>query len=118
MGITLTYGANTVNLPNPSIPYKAYSKSKQKLMETEGGDRYVYDYGVKRKVFEINWNVLKETEFNQLQNFIENTVNFKELVFTYTDFNGVSYNVRAINFNYSQTSPKHYQVSLKLEQEV
>ena len=118
MGITLTYGVNTVNLPNPSTPYKAYSKPKQKLMETEGGKRYVYNYGVKRKVFEINWNVLNETTFNQLQDFIENKVNFQTTAFTYVDFNGVSYDVRATTFSHSQISPKHYQVTLKLEQEV
>ena len=118
MGIKLSYGTTTVNLPNPSIPYKAYIRPKQKLLETEGGQGYVYNYGVKRKIFEINWNVLKQTEFNQLRNFIENIVNFQELAFTYTDFNGVSYNVRATVFNFEQIAPLHYRVSLKLEQEV
>jgi len=118
MGVSLNYGAATVNLPAPSIPYKEYTKSKQRLIETEGGQRYAYDYGAKRKIFELSWNVLNQTSFNQLQDFIENTVNFQEIPFIYTDFNGVSYNVRAITFSHSQISPTLYQVSLKLEEEL
>lgn len=118
MGVRLTYGSNVVDLPNPSVPYKAYDKPKQKLIETEGGQRYVYDYGVKRKVFELSWNVLNQTLFTQLQNFIENIVNFREVVFTYKDFNNISYNVRCMYFSHEQISPVHYRVSLKLEEEV
>ncbi len=118
MGVILRYGATTVNLPNPSIPYKEYVSPKQKLVETENGKRYVYDYGVKRKIFELSWNVLKQTEFFQLRNFIENIVNFQEIPFTYTDFNGVSYNVRCTLFSHQQISPTLYQATLKLEQEI
>ncbi len=118
MGITLKYNSTSISLPNPSVPYRAYTIPKQVMQETEGGQRYVYNYSVKRKVFELYWNVLKQTEFSQLQDFIENIVNFKEIVFTYTDFNGVSYNVRATVFSFEQISALHYRVSLKLEQEV
>ena len=118
MGITLTYDTTVVNLPNPSQPYKAYKVPKQKMNEAEDGTRYVYNFGVNRRIFELTWNVIVQSDFNQLQSFIENTVNFMETPFTYTDMNGVNYNVRATVFGYSQISALHYQVTLKLEEEV
>ncbi len=118
MGVILAYGSTAVELPSPSVPYKEYVAVKQTLVETDGGQRYVYDYGVKRKIFELSWNVLNQTAFNQLRSFIENTVNFKEIPFTYTDFNGVSYNVRCTLFAHQQISATLYQATIKLEEEL
>ena len=118
MSINLTYGTTTITLPNPSIPYKEQKVPYQKILDTEGGKRYVIETKPPRKVFELSWNVLNKTNFTQLKGFVENTVNFAANVFTYTDFNNVSYSVRATFFSHSQTSPNHYQVNLKLEEEL
>jgi len=116
--VRLTYGLSRVELEDPDFPYTEKTVPKQVMYETVNGKRYVYDLGAKRKRWELKWNHMKDTQFLQLRDFIENTVNFKEIPFTFTDVSGKSYTVRCTNFSYMQSSPITYSVSIILEEEL
>lgn len=109
---------NTLELPNYGKESKITYKHKQQIQETTDGSRYVYKFGEKRKIFTLSWNVLDETTFNQLQDFIENTVDFMYNTFTFTDIDNNTYTVRCTEFNYTKVSFKHYAVDIKLEEEI
>ncbi len=114
----LRYGSVEVVLDDPDLPFSYSWKQKQTMVETEGGRRYVYNFGVKRRRWELKWNFLPLEQFLKLENFIVNVVNFKEVPFLFFDHNGVPYTVRCISFSHSQVSPRYYSVSLVLEEEV
>ena len=118
MSITLTYGSTTVSLDEPDFPYTYSWSRKQTLLESEQGQRYVFDFGAKRRRWSLKWNFLPASQFTQLEGFITNTVNFKAQPFTFTDHNGNSYSVRCMAFSHSQVNPSYYSVSLVLEEEV
>ncbi len=118
MGVSLIYGSTTVNLPSPSVPYQQHKKPNQRILDTETGKRFVVERTPARKIFSLKWNYLRQTEFEQLRSFIENTVNFASIPFTYQDFNGVNNNVRCISFSFEQISPTLFSVSLRLEEEL
>ena len=114
----LTYGNATVVLEDPDFPYQSFPSPKQKIVETEGGNRYVYDFGVKRKRWELRWSYMEEADYLALEDFIANQANFSENICAYKDHKGDIYSVRIVKFSSQQVNPTYYQVSLVLEEEV
>lgn len=114
----LSYGTTFINLDEPDFPYAYAWDRKQTMLETEQGQRYVYTFGAKRRRWDLRWSFLPASQFQALENFITNTVNFKELPFTFVDHRGNNYTVRCIAFSFSQVNPYYYSVSLVLEEEV
>jgi len=114
----LRYGSASVVLDDPDFPYTYSWKTKQTMLESEGGQRYVYDFGIRRRVWLLKWNLLDSSQFSRLENFILNTVNFRETPFTFVDHTNTAYTVRCTAFSFSQVTPTHYAVNLTLEEEV
>lgn len=118
MAITLTYGSLSITIDEPDFPYTYAWSKKQTVLESEQGKRYVYDFGAQRRKWDLKWNLMSSSDFLQLENFVTNTINFKEKPFTFTDHNGDSFQVRCMSFGHSQVNPDYYSVSLVLEEEL
>lgn len=116
--VTLTYGTRVITLDDPDSPYLYSWISKQTMHETESGQRYVFDFGVKRKRWNLKWDFLPASQFSALEDFVVNVVNFKEIPFTFKDYNGISYTVRCVSLTHSQRNRFYYSVTLILEEEV
>ncbi len=114
----LTYGTTTIFLEDPDFPYTTLPVPKQEFVETEGGNRYVYDFGVVRRKWELQWSYMEEADYLALEDFVLNQVNFSENVCAYKDHKGNIWNVRIMRFESTKVNPSYYQVRLVLEEEL
>lgn len=114
----LSCGTKVITLEDPDFPYKSTLSAKQTVVETEKGSRYVYDFGAKRRLWELQWSYMEEVDYYALEDFIVNTANFSENVCAYTDHEGNVWNVRIMKFTAQRVNQNYYQVSLVLEEEV
>jgi len=114
----LTYGTTTVVLEDPDFPYRSLLIPNQQVVDTEAGNRYVYDFGVKRRRWDLQWSYMEKADYLALEDFIVNQVNFSENVCAYKDHEGNIWNVRIMGFESAQLNPSYYQVRLTLEEEL
>jgi hypothetical protein len=116
--VTFSYGNVSVSIDDPDFPLNAGYSTKQSIIETEAGNRYVYTFAKPRKKWQLRWDFLDIAQYNDLENFIVNIVNFAEKPFTYTDHEGNSLNVRCTSFSSQQLNSGYYSVSLTIEEEL
>ena len=79
---------------NPVYPVRRPIEAAQVYGETESGELYVYDKGVKIKRHELDFKRMSEADLMALKNFVENEISFGLNPFTYNDEDGVAHQVR------------------------
>jgi len=98
MSITFTYSETSITLPSPNYPAQLRPKRIQVVNAAIGGRIDVTDLGEGVGGELINpalaWKKLPDSDYQDLYDFINTTVNRSELSFTFTDWNAVSYTVR------------------------
>lgn len=95
MSVILTKGATAVTLPDPLAPYTNKTTQKFNVAQmTDGGTDYVYDKGITKYIYPMNFVVTSSSTITALRAFFDTTVNGMVETFTLTDPFGATPTVR------------------------
>ena len=84
--ILFVSGATTVTLEVPDFPYSPGEGSGVFISVTAGGRVVQVDTGQAVQQPVIGWNALPDDQYEDLRDFIKNTVNYAEHSFDFTDW--------------------------------
>lgn len=103
-------------LPN----YPVEPKDEDNSIATEYEDGSVQSrvkFTRSRKIFKLQYDVLPETDYNILHNFIVNVAKFKANIFTWHNpFDGNNYEVRFGEQSFVNFADKYYRGSIELKE--
>lgn len=93
--IKFTSGMTVVTFEtNPERPMSFPLESGQEMLETAGGDFYVYKKGAERQRWELVIPYVSASKYTELRNFIRDTIDYARNTFTFTDEGGTEHTVR------------------------
>lgn len=100
MSVQLDYPDSTtptdsVTLPDPITPYEGRRIQKFNVTQmTDGGTDYVYDKGITKYIYPMNFVITSPSVIDDLRDFFDNTTNGQEETFAMNDPFGTEYTVR------------------------
>lgn len=92
MPSTMTRGADSVQLPDPAAnDYSARTIPNREVQLTSARKKTVVELGEDAVVITATFRRLSQAQFDALENFLVNVLDWQANDFTYTDHNAVAY---------------------------
>jgi hypothetical protein len=101
-----------------SYPARRPIRKVQNIDRTAAGNIRVESYGVTVKTFPLIFRDIPETDYDNLVDFYDNTVNGAEKTFVYHDEGGATHNVKftTLELDFPLTDVNRYSGELTLEE--
>lgn len=119
--VIFTKGGNTFTFSRGRIfPVDDPSGVTVAVDYSAGGQMYAYDKGIKEQLFNLEYDGLTQTDYNNFDNWLLNVAIGPRNTFTYTDEAGASYTVRALDTSnpLRRTRDGRYSGTIKLRREI
>lgn len=90
---------------NPSRgDYQRSQKYLQPMDYADGGDVYIYNKGIKRKIIDLTWRNIPKADYDAFMTFSD-VVNGSQYNFIFTDTDSSTYTARILNADDIRSAP-------------